>query len=251
MNEQQVHVDAEAGVAQAVVGGSKIFVSSVTPPAAAASAGGGGGGGGGDVAAQTDACLAHLETVLAACGSSLAHASKFDAYVATDADAAAATAAIAARVVSASSGAVHPAVSCVCSAAMPTDTTFVQLACIAQTTASRRSYGVSVGRAAGGGGGGGGGGEGQVAATSDAAVQDDGTVFVSVQGAPAAAEEEPIGDETARVCARLREVVASSGHTLNDVAKVNIYMQSMGDYAEINKVGTWVGARKRKQTTMG
>jgi enamine deaminase RidA (YjgF/YER057c/UK114 family) len=69
-------------------------------------------------------------------------------------------------------------------------------------------------------------------------VQDDGTVFVSVQGAAAAAAaapQETIADETACVCARLQQVVVASGHTLHDVAKVNIYMQSMDDYGEINK----------------
>lgn len=209
----QVDVDAVGGVARAVIGGSKVFLSSVSSPSASA-----------DVTSQTESSLTHLDAALAASGITLSGVSKIDAYVAVGSNADDVTVAIAKHVAKSGIASTNaPAVSVVYSASLPADT-LVELACVGQT--SPHSQAVQLDGADGG----------SSTSSSDAVVLADGTIFVGAQ--MAAASHESIASETEELLERVSAVVSASGHTLDDVSKVNIYMDSMDDYGEINKVRT-------------
>ena len=203
----QVDVDAVGGVARAVIGGSKVFVSSVASPSASD-----------DVASQTESSLTHLDATLAASGITLSRVSKIDAYVAVGSNADDVTLAIAKHVTKSGIAPINaPAVSVVYSASLPADT-LVELACVGQTSPHSQTVRLDA----------------DGAAPSDAVVLADGTVFVGAQ--MAATSHESIVGETEELLERVSAVVSASGHTLDDVSKVNIYMDSMDDYGEINKV---------------
>jgi len=198
----QVAADALHGTSSAVVAGPTIFLSSASSSEGA-------------LAAQANAALAQLEATLKTAGKSLASVSKFDAYVSASEDPGVVVKAIT-ELVKARGAPRVPAISVVFSASLP-DGILVEIAGLASSSAQTRAIQVDGSSDA-----------------SDATTHVDGTVFVG--GQYASKVHASISDETEELLQTLSKVIETSGNSLADVAKVNIFMDSMGDYGDINKV---------------